>query len=351
MMRLRGSVLLGALACSTVATVSVECPAQAQPSPLEAEHQRGLRLLRENHAVEAIEVFRGLYDRAREPRALWRQGVAESALGRWVEAEEHMRAAFESSTDPWVSSQRAGLEEDLRQVQARVGAIDVRCSAPGAVVSIDERRVQRFPARVVAGAVRVTVSAPGYEPLTERLTVPGRVDPPFRWEAVLRRTATAVVSAPVTPPSGPAIVTAVPSGQGGAFATPLAPRTPPSGSRSNTLRTVGWVTLGVGVAGLGTGLVGALLRGTSADDFNANPSCGEDERSRGGASCQGLYERVGAMQTLATVGWIVGGLGVAAGVVMIALPSRAATVDRRAQRGWWIASGPGQIGLGIGSRW
>ncbi len=167
--------------------------AVAQPAvgSLEQQHQRGIELLRRGQNDQALTVFRGIYERTREPRALWRMATAEAALGRWVEAEGHMSAAFASSSDTWISAQRASLESTLRQVQARVGLLTVHSNVPGATITVDGQAVTTFPLRVVAGDVRVAVRADGYQSAELTVSVPGNVDHPFVREVELQPEAAA----------------------------------------------------------------------------------------------------------------------------------------------------------------
>lgn len=153
--------------------------AQQPVSAIEQQHRRGVAMLRQGQNEQALGVFREIYERTREPRALWRMATAEAALGRWVEAEGHMSSAFGSSSDEWVQSQRAGLEQTLRQVQARVGLLTVRCNVPGASIEVDGRAVTSFPLRVVAGDVRVRVTADGYQAAETTVSVPGNVEQAF----------------------------------------------------------------------------------------------------------------------------------------------------------------------------
>jgi len=136
-------------------------------------------MLRQGQNEQALGVFRSIYERTREPRALWRMATAEAALGRWVEAEGHMSSAFGSTSDAWIRAERAGLEATLRQVQARVGLLTVRCNVAGASIEVDGRAVTSFPLRVVAGDVRVRVRAEGYQEAEATVSVPGSVETPF----------------------------------------------------------------------------------------------------------------------------------------------------------------------------
>jgi hypothetical protein len=159
--------------------------AQQPVSPIEQQHRRGITMLQQGQNEQALVVFREIYERTREPRALWRMATAETALGRWVEAEGHMSVVLGSSSDAWVRTERAGLEATLHQVQARVGLLTVRCNVPGATIEVGGRPVTIFPVHVVAGDVQVSVRAEGYQTATTTVGVPGNVERAFVQEVNL----------------------------------------------------------------------------------------------------------------------------------------------------------------------
>jgi hypothetical protein len=102
------------------------------------------------------------------------------------------------------------------------------------------------------------------------------------------------------------------------------PEQPPQTSSSgSTLRTVGWIALGVGVIGGGVGTVYMLKKNADGSDADklykaCNPRvCTAAERDRidtldAGASSAGLRS---------TAGFIVGGVGIVGGVTMIIVGS------------------------------
>jgi predicted outer membrane repeat protein len=298
-------------------------------------------MLRQGQNEQALAVFREIYERTREPRALWRMATAEAALGRWVEAEGHMSSAFGSTSDAWIRAERAGLEATLRQVQARVGLLTVRCNVAGASIEVDGRAVTSFPLRVVAGDVRVRVRAEGYQEAEATVSVPGNVERAFVREVELRP----VAGAQRVEVAGTVI------GGGGSEAR-LLPVMPASGSG---LRTGGIIALSAGAVGLATGVVGLVLRNSAVTRFNENQACGMSGGVvEGGTGCSDDVATTNTMQTVSLVGFIAGGALAATGVVLlIAAPARSGS-ERAASgmgRGIRIAAGPGQIGIGIGGNW
>jgi hypothetical protein len=70
----------------------------------------------EGRHAEAAAVFRAVYERTHEPRALARQALAEAAAGQWEDAGYHLRAALTFDVDPWIMAHRADLARDLALV-------------------------------------------------------------------------------------------------------------------------------------------------------------------------------------------------------------------------------------------
>lgn len=313
--------------------------AQQTATAIEQQHRRGIAMLRQGQNEQALVVFREIYERTREPRALWRMATAEAALGRWVEAEGHMSSAFGSTGDAWIRAERGGLEATLRQVQARVGLLTVRCNVVGARIEVDGQAVTSFPLRVVAGDVRVRVTADGYQTAEATVSVPGNVERAFVREVELR--AVAVERR----------VEVAADGRDG-MSEPHQP--PPRAEPSSGLRTGGIIALSVGAAGLATGVVALVLRNGAATRFNENLSCGMSGGAvQGGTTCSDDAATTDTMQTVSVVGFIAGGVFAAAGVVQLILaPSRSGS-ERASGSGRSIrlASGPGLIGIGIGGSW
>ncbi|MBK6534086.1 MAG: PEGA domain-containing protein [Deltaproteobacteria bacterium] len=312
--------------------------AQQPGAAIEQQHRRGIAMLRQGQNEQALAVFREIYERTREPRALWRMATAEAALGRWVEAEGHMSSAFGSTSDAWIRAERAGLEATLRQVQARVGLLTVRCNVAGASIEVDGRAVTSFPLRVVAGDVRVLVRAEGYQEAEATVSVPGNVERAYVQEVELR------------PIAGVRRGEVPENSIGGANEVLQQPRRP---APSSELRTGGIIALSAGAAGQ-TGVVGLVLRNSAATRFNDNPACGMSGGGvDGGTVCSDDVATTNTMQTVSLVGFIAGGVLAATGaVLLIAAPAHGGS-ERASTHGSTIrlASGPGQIGIGIGGNW
>ena len=308
------------LAASAVIALALSAPARAraqptpaapvavQPSPeVEAEHARGIELRRQQRDADARDVFRAIYERTREPRALARQAAAEAAMGEWVAAEEHLAAALTEAADPWITQNRAGLESDLAGFRAHVGLLDVASSTPGAEVWIGGARVAALPLerplRVRAGTFAVEVRAEGYLAEVRPVTVPPG----------LRATARETVN--LTPAVARPAVLALP-----VVPAPPPPREAPP-ARSPVTRVVGLTLLGAGLAGVGVGVYGMARYAGDVSAFNGDPTCGSAALT---PACRAVYDSGVTARTIGAVGLAAGGAVAAGGLTLLLLSLRVA---------------------------
>lgn len=264
-------------------------PAWGQARGLEEAIARGLTLRQGGRDAEALAAFTELWERTHSPRVRAQMAMAEHALGRWAEADAHLREAL-ATDDPWVERNRATLRAALPEIGRHVGRLEVRGLPAGAAVRVDGAPVGtlplREPTRASEGVARLEVSAPGYLTAVRAVTIRG--------DAVAREEVT------LTPD--------------------------PNHRVAERVRVAGWVGVGVGGALL-LGAAAALVLGGAAHD-------------RG--------DREGA-ETLGTVA----AAGFGAGVGLAALSTAVLIVARpRSARpsAWACGAGPGDVGVRCGGR-
>jgi hypothetical protein len=142
--------------------------AQAEDPAAEAEAAiaRGVALRQAGNDDEALAAFRQADQRSPSPRAKAQIALAEQALGQWVAAERDLRAALAAVDDPWIQRNREALAAAMNQIASRLGSLEVRTSAPGAELFVNEERVASLPLaepiRVAVGTVSLEVRAPGH---------------------------------------------------------------------------------------------------------------------------------------------------------------------------------------------
>jgi hypothetical protein len=146
-----------------LALLSVEAKAANRA---EEAVQRGLRFMGAGEYDHAIREFLEAKELAPSPRTTAQIGIAEQALGHFVDAEIHMVDVLQAVEDPWVKKNRATLEQRLKEIQAHLGSLIVRGRPPGADVRLDGELVgsvpMRRPVRLPLGTVWMLVEAPGF---------------------------------------------------------------------------------------------------------------------------------------------------------------------------------------------
>lgn len=285
---------------SVLVAVLATGPAWAQQvADVEAEHARGQALRSEHRDQDAYEVFRGLHERTREPRALARMALAEGALARWVDAEGHLVQALAASSDPWIAQNRVVLEGDLGTMRGHLANVEVVVNVPGARWTLDGVAMGTLPmaraVRVVAGSHVIDVHAEGYESARRSVVVAAAPTGLTRESVVLVRSegaaggrdrdgaanADGVTGAAQTPPGGP--TRAATTSEGGAN------RAASRRGRTDAPGAGPWVVAGAGVVlvALG-GVFWALREGAVGNceveaDAIACPTAADASRAEGAA--------------------------------------------------------------------
>ncbi len=285
--------------------------AQAQTAEVQGLVRAGLDLRRERRDEEALATFRRAWELSHGPRERAQMGFAEQALGRWTDAEDHLREALSASTDPWVAERREVIEEALTEVDAHLGTLEVRGNVPGAEVRIDGRIVGALPfarpVRVRAGRVSMEVSA------AERVAV--RREVRVRAHELTRET------------------------------VELAPAVAPQTARGGVsgARVMAWIAAGGAALGAGVGVAGLLLRNDAALRWNSD-ACLAGGRTRQDNCADELA--AGERNAVMTgIGFGVGGaLAVTSAVLFATMPAE----GTRGMAGPVCGPGPGSIGVACG---
>jgi hypothetical protein len=319
---LRLSWRAAAVAVAALATLLVASRAIAASASEEAEaliHQ-GVELRQQGKDERALPLFQKAYDLVQSPRTAGQLGLAEMAVGYWIESDQHLSEALQEPDHPWVAKSRRVLEDARTQVRKNIAEIVVAGSPAGASVTINHKPAGTLPlpgaVRVGRGRVDVEVSAPGYVTGTRSQAVGG---------GERQQITVSLERAPAPSPSSngevakPAATTtaagvAVPAPVLGP--PPAAP--PPDEGGSNVAARIG---VGLGIVG-GAALIGAvvetLLWQKHRSDFNSNTGCDATQSSRGAPGCSSLYDSIHTSQTLAIVGYVTAGvLGVGSAALLI----------------------------------
>jgi hypothetical protein len=239
------------------------------------------------------------------------QQVADESLP--ANASQEFRRAQQSARD-----ELAALDPDVPHLVLTFhdprDADRAQVSVDGKV--LDSRRVSR-PIALNPGEHHVEITAPDAQPVTVSRTL--RVGQLERVEV-----------APLAKLEA---------------AGPVEPATPPAADTGSTgLLAGGIVALGVGVAGLAMGTIAgvvALNKKSALEERCPDQWCQPDDQS--------LADAAKTNATLSTVGFVVGGVGAAAGIVLLAVrassspePSQLAPEHQAA---WRLELGPGSLAV------
>jgi hypothetical protein len=293
-------------------------------------------------AEEAADLFdarqyEGALDHATQAEGLYHAPSNVLLIAEAQEGLGHLAAAADtyeklvaeplppSAPHAFLSAQQTGKQR-LIALLARVPSMlvtvkggptgeDVTIAVDGRTIASQSDIAERFD----PGAHHVRVSAPGYSPFEQTVTLPARGG-------------VNVIVAALVP------VTDAASEPTAAEAEPPVLRRPQSGSRAPA-----YVAFGVGSAGLIVGAITGILSLSKVSDLRQ--SCPGNQCS---SAEQGAINSAQSLGTTSTIGFVLGGVGVAAGTVLLFVhPSGGRAADSSsASITPWIGIG----GVGVAGR-
>lgn len=294
-------------------------PQRVQAKPSKADEARAAKAYKEASRFHAARRFKRALPHA---RTIWRSvpkrrsaeiyAAVLSELGRHFEAFEVLLAATDLPESTGDSATFVpALNRAASSCKPASGWARITVSPKNAIVTLSQIRV--LAPRTVGlspGAHKLVVAATGYETATQTLRVIAGVGSTFH----VGLTKVASKKDPVTTPDGPS--TAIGSIPKTKLVEPL---TPGTDTDTDTDNTAAYVLVGTGaaLAGIGVGLfVGAVVdRGTHADLVRENPSPTTAIRDE-------MDAVEGRGRILEIAGYVSAGVGLAAlvsGVVLLAV--------------------------------
>ncbi len=149
--------------------------ADVEVSRAEGLIQGGIALRQAGNDVAALALFTEAYNLEGTPRARAQMALAEFALSRWFDAEEHLREALAAATDPWIVNARVTLDEAYASVGQHIARLVVLGPLHATVtVSGENHRLPLAePIRLEPGTVSIVVRASGYEEYHVSLAMEG----------------------------------------------------------------------------------------------------------------------------------------------------------------------------------
>jgi hypothetical protein len=216
--------------------------------------QQGLALRRSGKNFEALKFFQRALGLAPTPRSNAQLGLAEQALGHWVESEQHLGTALAADTDGWIRKNRAILEASLSTVRSHVGLVEVTGEPAGASVRVNGNVVGTLPLtepiRANEGYLEVDLQAPGWLPAHRTLTVK-----PAQSQRLFVRLDASGSPPPIAADAPPP---AVARGEADSHTSRTSPqqisRPPERADSGRTLRGIGMGAAALGVLGVAGGI-------------------------------------------------------------------------------------------------
>lgn len=294
-------------------------PGFAQQTPITIPSNRGEALLREGvelrrqgRDADALAVFARAYDTDHSPIAVAQMGLAEQALGRWLDAEAHVRSALASHGTPWVEQNRAAIVEAFATISQHVGRVELDGIPAGATITIngEDAGVAPLPdpVRVVAGDALVAVHASGYRDASVHVTVIG----------------------------GESVHPSIVMSRGDE---------PSTSQHAGLFRPIAYGLAGGAVLGIALGVTGIALHEGNVNAYNRDAACpGIDALTQPTVCGQRLD--TGRMGTaLEVAGFVTAGVFAAGAVTLWLLAARAPEARRTAAVRVACGTGPGDVGI------
>jgi hypothetical protein len=288
--------------------------ARAQAEEAEAQIRQGLELRRQGNDARALPFFEKAYHLARNPRTAGQLGMAEMALGYWVEAERYLDEALAAMDHPWVAHNKATLEDARTRLRRMIGELTITGEPAGAEVLINGRPSGRLPLpgplRLGKGTVEVELRAPGYPTATKSVMVPGGGTESVSLVLARAEDHPAEVGAAAQPDraQASAVVTARPAD--------VEPK-----SEGSAMRPIAWTLGGIGVAGVAFGVFETVAMAGKQNDFNNHTTAGRVDCTTSALTdtCRQLQDAYTHARNLAIVGYAVGGALVVTSAVLLAV--------------------------------
>lgn len=304
---------VAAMAVAALSTFALSALADDDPSAIAAARTigvEGLKLAEAGNCKDAIEKL----DRAEKlhhaPTTQFKLGECHIKLGHLVLGTEHLRRLTRETLEPKAPAAfglaQKNAQKLLDETSPRIAQLHVDVALPPGVqptISIDGEVVPAALAEIDRptdpGPHTVEAIAPGHKKTGQQINLKEGEKLTVSLTPEVEKSA-----APEPPPSPPPeTVTAPP-----ATPPPAAPPPPPK-QGMDPWRIAGWSLIGVGAAGMVTGIVaGAMGLGTKSD---LNDACGSEKICS--PDQQPKIDRLKTEATVGTVGFVIGVVGLAGG--------------------------------------
>jgi hypothetical protein len=324
---------VGALDSQAQAQADPPTPQTTPSGSYDGYIEQALQAYDAGRFAEARTLFRRAHEVSPTARTLRTIGMCSFNLGDYVDAAISLEAALDETRKPLTGDQRKQVAELIARSNQAIGRFAVRLSPSDASLILDGRAVAltaQHELLVEPGRHELSVQARGHHTVQSGLSVEGGDRTTLEFHLALVPDAQNELPAPGT---------LQPMAANGLPAQSADPRTSPSaaGHSSSSLQsTLGYTSLGVGVAGLAVfGVFGvlAIVEQNKLQDVCPNGGCGPAHYDQ--------LDRYDTYKTLSTVGLIGGGALMLLGAgLLLSRPER--DPNRAALE---PLLGPGSVGL------
>jgi hypothetical protein len=271
---------------------------RCKPGDAQAYIARGHERSDQGDETGALAEFRCAHRLGGSAEALAQVGLAEMALGRWVEAETDLATALAQEQDPWIRQRRVALAAAVEKIRDNLGDLFVDGSPPGAEILIDGRKAAQLPLagplRVPTGRRDIHMRAVGYQSVSRERRIEAR--------ALARET-----------------IELVPLARAPTPAPVLQPAVPPDHHAAGASRWPAWAAAGGSLLFLGAGVGFHVVREQRASEFNARLECGNLPLSQ---DCSTLADDAKRAERLSIVGYAGGAVLAAMSIYLFVSYSR-----------------------------
>ncbi|MCA9591930.1 MAG: hypothetical protein KC776_01425 [Myxococcales bacterium] len=314
----RRALSIGALSAFMLVASGAGAQTDAERAGARAAASEGLKAFKAGDYAKAVDLFSRAQSLVDAPPHLLYIARSQEKLGHLVKAHEaYVKITREKLTPDAPDAFRDAMEKaqtELKALEPRLPYLTISVTgdgADGAVVTMDGKEVPKalvgVPAPVDPGKHELQATGDGVQSDLATIT--------------LAESARETVKLNLAPAPGATVPGGTPGAEpNGSEPAGTPPTTEPTHDKGGLsgMRIGAYAALGVGVVGLGAGTFFALRSKSKRDDANAlctSAGCPADKKSE----IEDLDSAADSAKTNATIGFIVGGVGVAAGVTLLVL--------------------------------
>lgn len=163
--------------CLASSVARADPPTKAQVEEAQGHFFKGVDFYNDADFPNAIVEFKKAYDTAPDFHVLFNVGQACYQAQNYACALDAFARYLDDGGTHVPAKRRADVEKDVKKLQARVGKVEISVSVEGATVAVDDEKIGTTPlpgpVPLSQGKRKITITKPGYEPLSDAFDVAG----------------------------------------------------------------------------------------------------------------------------------------------------------------------------------